>query len=191
MGVRLLAYGDKACFTRPEFKVERVTYEVPTVSAVEGLLKSVYWHPGITWEVDRIHVLNEIRLSSELHNELDGQLRNTTMLRDVAYGIEAHFLVDADKTHPGKVLEMFNHRLEKGKTYRQPCFGLREMQAFLEPVRGDFPPSFYAGVDHDFGWVLYHVDYEHPGAPSSYFRARMIDGVIDVASIRRSGGIVR
>lgn len=189
-GVQMLAYGPSACFTRPEMKIERVTYEVPTVNAVRGLLESVYWHPGITWYVDKIHVENEIKTYVEMHNELDGQQRNTTFLHDVCYGIEAHF--ESKKEHPGKVLEIFNSRLAKGRQYRQPCFGLRECEAYLRPVDGDMPISAYAGTgERDLGWMVYEIDYDHPGTPSSYIHLSMVDGVIDVAQAVRKGKVAR
>lgn len=188
-GVKFIAYGPQACFTRPEMKVERVSYDVPTVSALQGLMRSIYWHPGITWYVDKIHVLNPIKFETEMHNELDSQQRNTTFLTDVKYLIEAHFTSEID--NPGKVLEIFNHRLRKGKPYGQPCFGLREYEAFIEPVSDDVPVSCYVGTNVDLGYMLYEVDYEHPGSPSSYIRLKMVDGVIDVSRAVADGQVVK
>lgn len=120
-GIKLHIWGDYACFTRPEMKVERVSYDVITPSAARGILEAIHWKPAIRWAVDRIHVLKPIRFESIRRNELgnckisaskvsgamkrnttqdlyflidDGdnrQQRATTLLRDVGYVIEAHF----------------------------------------------------------------------------------------------------
>lgn len=120
-GIKLHVWGDYACFTRPEMKVERVSYDVMTPSAARGILEAIHWKPAIRWVVDRIHVLKPVRFESIRRNELgnckisaskvsgamkrkttqdlyflidDGenrQQRATTLLRDVGYVIEAHF----------------------------------------------------------------------------------------------------
>jgi len=118
-GIRLMVWGEYACFTRPEMKVERVSYDVITPSAARGILEAIHWKPAIRWVVDRIHVLNEIRFDNVRRNEVgskipagnvrkamkgepvllcqyasdpkDRQQRATLLLRDVSYIIEAHF----------------------------------------------------------------------------------------------------
>lgn len=120
-GIKLHVWGDYACFTRPEMKVERVSYDVITPSAARGILEAIHWKPAICWVIDRIHVLKPVRFESIRRNELgnckvstskvngamkrkstqdlnflidDGdnrQQRATTLLRDVGYIIEAHF----------------------------------------------------------------------------------------------------
>lgn len=122
-GIRLHVRGDRACFTRPELKVERVSYDVMTPSAARGILEAIHWKPAIRWVVDRIHVLRPIRFQALRRNEvgskarvpsraqmaegrLDGlglraddpkvrQPRAATILTDVAYVIEAHFEMTA------------------------------------------------------------------------------------------------
>lgn len=187
-GIRFITYGPSACFSRPEFKIERVTYEVPTPNAIRGLIESIYWHPGITWHVDKIHVLNPIKFYTEMHNELDNQQRNTTFLYDVRYAVEAHFDTKIDR--PGKVLEKFNSRLRDGRQYRQPYFGLRECEAFLEPINGDIPKSVYDGSgEKDLSWMVYEIDYARKGAPSSYIHLSMTDGIVDVAKAIAEGKV--
>lgn len=117
-GVKLLVWGDYACFTRPEMKVERVSYDIMTPSAARGILDAIYWKPEMRWVVDRIHVLNPIRKTHVRRNEIasvipvkgpsgvaaamkngrgslglavdqDRQQRSATILREVRYGIEA------------------------------------------------------------------------------------------------------
>ena len=117
-GVRLHVSGERACFTRPEMKVERVSYDVMTPSAARGILEAIHWKPAIAWTIDRIHVLKPIRFQSFRRNEVgvkmsadkaksamrsgsvaglglvveaNRQQRATTLLVDVAYVIEAHF----------------------------------------------------------------------------------------------------
>jgi CRISPR-associated protein Cas5d len=116
-GVKLRVWGDYACFTRPEMKVERVSYDVITPSAARGILESIYWKPSIRWRIDRIHVLKPIRFANVRRNELmkkipltnvkkamkephsrletfiedERQQRAGLILKDVDYVIEAHF----------------------------------------------------------------------------------------------------
>ena len=117
-GVKLHVWGEYACFTRPEMKVERVSYDAMTPSAARGVLEAIHWKPAIRWVVDRIHVLKPIRFENLRRNELgsripagnvskamkagvteglhtliedDRQQRAALLLRDVAYVIEAHF----------------------------------------------------------------------------------------------------
>ncbi len=157
-GVRLHVWGDRACFTRPEMKVERVSYDVPTPSAARGILEAIHWKPAIVWRIDRIHVLKPIRFASFRRNEvgakasaalagramragsvaglglsIDGerQQRAATMLIDVDYVIEAHFdMTDrANGDDPSKHIAMFNRRAEIGQCFHRPCLGTRECPA--------------------------------------------------------------
>src|ERR1700761_7548195 len=77
-GVRLRVWGDRACFTRPELKVERVSYDVPTPSAARGILEAIHWKPAIRWHVDRIHVLKPIRFQSIRRNEVGAKASAAT-----------------------------------------------------------------------------------------------------------------
>lgn len=157
-GVRLRVWGEYACFTRPEMKVERLSYDVPTPSAARGILEAIHWKPAIVWRIDRIHVLNRIRFASFRRNELgakasatlaeramragsvaglglsaedERQQRATTLLLDVDYVIEAHFdmTARADGDEPAKHLAMFNRRAEAGQCFHRPCLGTREFPA--------------------------------------------------------------
>ena len=154
-GVRLHVWGDRACFTRPEMKVERVSYDVPTPSAARGILEAIHWKPAIVWRIDRIHVLKPIRFASFRRNEVgakasaalagramragsvaglglsidsERQQRAATMLIDVDYIIEAHFdMTDrANGDDPSKHIAMFNRRAETGQCFHRPCLGTRE-----------------------------------------------------------------
>lgn len=169
-GVRLLVCGDYACFTRPEMKGERVSYDVITPSAARGIVEAVYWHPGLYWVVDKLMVLNEIRFDSVRRNELGGKIsesnakramkggdidlhqvitedrqqRATLLLRDVAYVIDAHFDLVQSKMaagdNIGKFLDQFNRRARKGQCYNQPYLGCREFSAHFKLLEEDTPP---------------------------------------------------
>jgi CRISPR-associated protein Cas5d len=158
-GIRLHVWGERACFTRPEMKVERVSYDVMTPSAARGILEAIYWKPAIVWVVDRIHVLKPIRFQSFRRNEVGAkasaanaksamnrgdvnglglvvednrQQRATMLLTDVAYVIEAHFNLTAragTDDEPAKHAAMFQRRAEKGQCFHRPCLGAREFPA--------------------------------------------------------------
>jgi CRISPR-associated protein Cas5d len=158
-GVRLKVWGDHACFTRPEMKVERVSYDVMTPSAARGILEAIHWKPAIRWVIDRIHVLKPIRFQSIRRNEVgskisaanvkkamnrgsleglhllidgDRQQRASTVLTDVAYVIEAHFTLTkkaASDDTEAKHISMFNRRAGGGQCFHQPCLGTREFAA--------------------------------------------------------------
>ena len=204
-GVSLRVWGDYALFSRPEMKVERVSYDVMTPSAARGILESAYWKPEIKWIVDRIHVLNPIRFDNVRRNELGGKLpvdnvkkamkdrtspvetfiesdrqqRASLLLRDVDYVIEAHFDVVSGDDNAGKHLDIFNRRVRRGQCFQQPYFGCREFPAKFGPVDDRIPPSALTG-ETDLGWMLHDIDFENDRTPR-FFRAVMIDGIIDVS----------
>lgn len=219
-GVRLHVWGDRACFSRPEMKVERVSYDVITPSAARGILEAIHWKPAIRWVVDRLHVLRPIRFQSFRRNEVSSKIpgptaeramragsvaglgmvmeevrqqRAATLLVDVAYVIEAHFVMTpragAEDT-PAKHLSMFNRRAEAGQCFHRPCLGTREFAAefALLPPGAPLPASTLPPDqrDRDLGWMLHDIDHE-AGAVSRFFRARMRDGVVDVRACLEEG----
>jgi len=211
-GVKLKVWGEYACFTRPEMKVERVSYDVMTPSAARGILEAIFWKPSIRWIVDRIHVLKPIRFMNIRRNELaskiplgnitaamsdpksslvlyvdgtdsEGKLKNrqqraAMILRDVCYGIEAHFeYTSTEDRNNGKHLDMFNRRARDGQCFTQPYLGCREFSANFELVN-DFVTSPLEGK-HDLGWMLHDIDFPND-MEAKFFRAEMVDGVITV-----------
>lgn len=199
-GIRLHISGDFACFTRPEMKVERVSYDVLTPSAARGILEAIYWKPQIRWVIDRIHVLKPIRFTNIRRNEVGSkasapksseinrktavppgitieearQQRATTLLRDVAYVIEAHFQIldyRFEKNGPelsehdcsAKHLDMFNRRARSGKCFHQPSLGTREFPARFKLIEPDsaFPSSELPEEERDrpLGWMLHDIAY--------------------------------
>lgn len=212
-GIKLKVWGDYACFTRPEMKAERVSYDVITPSAARGIIEAIHWKPAIRWVIDRIHVLNEIRFENIRKNEVgtkisasnakramnagdlaglhllveeNRQQRATLALRNVAYGIEAHFEMtdSAGDDTPAKHYEIFRRRAEKGQCFHRPALGLREFVADFDWV-DEVPVSALSGR-RDLGWMLYDIDFANGNTPQ-FFRAEMVDGVIDVAAARARG----
>ena len=74
MSMFIEVWGDYACFSRPEMKTERVSYDVITPSAARGLVEAIYWHPGLRYTVDRIYLLNPIRFTNIRRNEVKSTL---------------------------------------------------------------------------------------------------------------------
>jgi CRISPR-associated protein Cas5d len=208
-GIKLLVSGDLACFTRPEMKVERVSYDVMTPSAARGILEAIHWKPAIRWMVTAIHVLKPIRFQSIRRNEVghkapvasirkamkaqdisdlaivvedDRQQRAATVLRDVAYLIEAHFEL-TEKAGPedneGKHLDTFNRRARKGQCFHQPCLGSREFPARFSLIKSDAHLPETNGETRDLGFMLYDIDHDGDRA-SLFFRAKLERGVMRV-----------
>ena len=207
-GIKVKVWGDYACFTRPEMKVERVSYDVMTPSAARGVLEAIHWKPAICWVVDKIHVLKPIRFDSVRRNELKGkasaasaksamnsgkavhqfieeerQQRASLVLRDVAYVIEAHFEM-TDKAgaedNPGKHMDIFKRRAKIGQCFHRPYLGCREFAAHFEWVEDELPESQLAdSPPMDLGWMLYDIDFQNKMTPQ-FFRPTMEGGTIDV-----------
>lgn len=208
MSVFLEVWGDYGCFSRPELKVERVSYDVITPSAARGILDAVFWHPGMRWIVDRIYVLSPIQFTNIRRNECkskisgskvrtvmgggkgelclyaseDIQQRAAMVLQDVHYVIEAHFEMTSHATssdNPGKFQEMMKRRLDKGQCFHQPCFGTREFPARFRRWPGKTVPTIRE--DRDLGLMLYDMDYsDRSDIRPMFFRARLKDGILEV-----------
>jgi CRISPR-associated protein Cas5d len=199
-GIKLRVWGEYALFTRPEMKVERVSYDVMTPSAARGILEAIYWKPSITWVIDRIHVLRPVRFDNIRRNELanrvtvnkkdmtgnrpvcryiedDRQQRASMVLRDVDYVIEAHFQCrSAEDNDPGKHLAIFERRVKKGQCFHRPYFGCREFPVHFAWC--DTPPASLLSGEQDLGFMLHDIDFANDMTPE-FFRAVMRDGIID------------
>lgn len=197
-------WGDLACFTRPEMKVERVSYPVMTPSAARGILEAVFWKPEFTWRVQEIRVLRPIRYTSILRNEVnsrqseraargwqfdgggydsaaDRAQRHTLGLRDVAYVIVANVDLkphaDAD---PAKYRDQFRRRVRDGRCFAMPFLGCREFSAsFAEPDGSERPID----LTDDLGRMLLDLNYAPDrsgrGVPR-FFDAQIEGGVLRV-----------
>ena len=213
MSVKIEVWGDYACFSRPEMKVERVSYDVMTPSAARGILEAIYWHPGLVWRIDRIRVLAPIRFTNIRRNEvkdkisasnvrtvmnrgkgelylatpLSIQQRAAMILRDVHYVIEAHFdMTDraAPTDNPGKFKDIVKRRAQKGQFYHQPYFGTREFPANFKLCES-IPecPAELLG-ERDLGWMLLDMDYSDPSdIKPMFFRGVLKDGVLEVPPV--------
>ncbi len=199
----LKVWGDYACFTRPEMKVERVSYDVMTPSAARGILEAILWKPAIHWVVTRIDVLKPIQWFSIRRNEVasviskrnvsqamksgkkdlaiyvdeDRQQRASTLLRDVAYLIHARFdlINPGPEDTEGKFLGMFERRASKGQSFHRPYLGTREFAAQFELIPKDNPLPKPIDKTEELGWVLYDLDYEDHYRPR-FFKARLEQG---------------
>jgi CRISPR-associated protein Cas5d len=218
-GIKLHIWGERACFTRPEMKVERVSYDVITPSAARGILEAIHWKPAIRWEIDRIHVLKPVRFESIRRNEVGSKIgmgnikkamnaqstqdlylvadeaqtrqqRAATLLRDVAYVIEAHFVLTpkaSSEDNEGKHLDQFKRRARKGQCFHQPCMGTREFPAHFALLdEGDAWPLCElsdADKNRDLGWMLHDIDFAAGNTPK-FFRAELKDGVVEVPAFQ-------
>ncbi len=197
-------WGELACFTRPEMKVERVTYPVPTPSAARGVLEAIFWKPEITWRIEEIWVLNPIRYFSILRNEVNSRAseaaavrwqregggydaaadraqRHTLGLRDVDYVIRAQVeLKPHVQDDPAKYRDQFRRRVEQGRCFATPYLGCREFAAsFSEPNGAERPID----QTEDLGPMLLDLDYVPDGSGRGtprFFDARLERGVLQI-----------
>ncbi|AOS63408.1 type I-C CRISPR-associated protein Cas5c [Actinoalloteichus hymeniacidonis] len=199
--VSMQVWGEAALFTRPEFKAERVTYPCLTPTAAVGVLESIYWHPGMRYEMDRIEVLkpiaqfairrNETSAVPSVRSALAGKILNTATpeartqrmslcLRDVGYRIHAWIQVldGADKPLPA-YRDQFNRRLRRGACFSQPYLGSREFVADFGVL--DETP-LQQNLDLDMGLMPHSADYDRAGklVRWNWFSAELKGGVLDV-----------
>lgn len=217
-GVKIKVWGDHACFTRPEMKVERVSYDVMTPSAARGILEAIHWKPAIKWVVDRIHVLNEIRFENIRRNEVQNKIsarnvktamkgepvvlcqyaaepserqqRAALILRNVAYIIEAHF----------ELTEAAGEAETAEKHYNIALRRARNGQCFHRPYLGcrEFPAQFALIEGDSLPKPFYEGEKDlgwmlldidfENDMQPQFFRAIMRDGVIDIPP--RADGVV-
>lgn len=206
--LRLRATGPLACFTRPELKVERVSYQVMTPSAARGLLEAVLWKPAIAWRVERILVLNEIKFTAFRRNEVNSKApvpgaatiksggrppvlyadedraqRNTVALSQVDYVVEARLQLTDRAGHEDNVRkfeEMFERRVAHGQHFHQPYFGCREFVAEIGPAEGSPPPI---ADSRDLGIMLWDIEFARAAKGQNrprFFAARLDRGVMSV-----------
>lgn len=208
----LKVWGDNACFTRPEMKVERVSYDVMTPSAARGVLEAILWKPAIQWHIEQIDVLKPIRWESVRRNEVGAQMsdragglfvedqrqqRAGLFLRQVAYTIHAHFTMTDKAGSDDNVIkfqEMFVRRAEKGQCFHRPYLGCREFSAHFKLVLPDEQAPEPASETRELGWMLFDMvhdnradkDHVHScteGCRPAFFKAIMENGRIDLRDI--------
>ncbi len=190
-------WGDAALFTRPELKVERVSYPVMTPSAAVGVLEAIFWKPEFTWRVVAIEMLNKIKQFTQRRNETTDLAslvdaasgrrridtvahrvqRNAVCLRDVAYRIHAHVTLHDHATRPEAAYrDQFRRRVSRGSCFTQPYLGTREFSAFF----GDPDDRSACDVTEDLGIMLHSVDHSTSPPSFSWFTARLDHGVLYV-----------
>lgn len=192
IGVRVKVWGDYALFSRPEMKVERCSYDIMTPSAARGIMEAIYWHPGMCWKIDRIHIMKPIQFTSVRRNEVKSKVsannvlsvyngakkelfisskeeivqRASLLLKDVEYIIDAHFeMTDKanDSDNPGKFKDIIMRRLKRGECYHTPYFGCREFPVNFCLCEEEEVHSAYEVVEEkDLGFMLYDMDYSEP-----------------------------
>lgn len=206
---RLRTWGDFACFTRPEMKAERVSYEVMTPSAARNILQSILWKPAIDWKIEKIEILNPIRWTSIRRNELgsviptnkvaqamksdshelgvfiedDRQQRAGLFLRDVDYIIHASFSLTkkaGQSDNEMKFREQFVRRASKGQCFWQPYFGCREFVAYFSLLNHDFQAPEPIEDTRNIGWMLYDMDYSERSPTPMFFDAAIANGVMQI-----------
>ncbi|MBQ8495986.1 MAG: type I-C CRISPR-associated protein Cas5 [Clostridia bacterium] len=213
-GFQFTVKGDYALFTRPEFAVERVSYDVPTPSALVGLISSVYWHPGVKYVIDEIRIYNPVNFVNIRRNEVADKLapnavkdqmlgkrtdlgiytkesisqRASLLLKDVYYGVSAHFELTNEKEakqSEEKVYAILLRRLKKGQCFSQPFLGCREFPARVEWV--EKLPESTLSYTADLGCMLYDLQYHKTqdgkpldSAEPRFYRPHVENGVIDV-----------
>lgn len=202
--LQVKVWGEWACYTRPEMKVERVSYPVMTPSAARGLLEAIFWKPEFHWQVEAITVLKPISYASILRNEIntrqsdrsarawretgegydsaaDRTQRHTLALRDVAYIITAQMILRPHAgADPAKYRDQFRRRVREGRCFATPFLGCREFSAAFAEPQGDERPI---DVSDDIGPMLldltYAPDRSGRGTPL-FFNARLERGVLRV-----------
>lgn len=203
-------FGPYACFTRPEMKVERVSYDVMTPSAARACFEAILWKPAIRWHIRRIEVLQPIRWINLRRNEVasvvstrnvetamkhgsgdlalyiedDRQQRAGLFLRDVAYRVHAdlEFRREADRDGTAmKYQEMFERRASKGQCVNQPYLGCREFAAMFRLVNNPVTEPTPITETRDLGFMLHDLDFTNPADPQPrFFRARLENGTVNV-----------
>lgn len=191
-GITIRVRGKYALFTRPEMKVERVSYDVITPSAARGIIEAIYWKPAIRWVIDKIHVLNEFEFTNMRRNEVsekistheadrrmkgatepffldtlsNRQQRATLVLKNVDYIIEAHFELVPENVGPEDTVEKHYNialrRLRKGQHFHAPYLGTREFSAQVELIEDRNIPQSPLSGVRDLGWMLYDLDFRDP-----------------------------
>jgi len=199
--------GGMACFTRPEFSTERLSYELMTPSAARGVIEAVLWKPAIRWEVTSIALLSPVQWIEFRRNEVNSRVstqnalrasrggeplpeffsdedraqRNTLALREPDYGVTARLHMtqrSGEEDTLEKFRAMFLRRMEKGQQHYQPYLGCREFPATIELWdAAKFPPL--ATETRELGWMLHDIDFG-PQNQARFFKAQLEEGVMSI-----------
>lgn len=205
--IRLKIWGDFAAFNRPELKVERFTYDVITPSAARNILQAIYWHPSFDYVIDKIYIMKPIQKISIKRNELKDKInykqikenalnnigdtslnirqtqRNSVVLKNVEYIIEAHFIKkeNIEEFDKDKIYAIFCKRAKSGKCYKMPYLGNREYACYFELVENN-EEIIPENINMNLGLMLYDLIYDTTIKPS-FFNAKIINGIINLTDI--------
>ena len=210
-GFKVEIWGDYALFSRPELKVERVSYDVITPSAARGILEAVMWKHAISYKIDEIAVCSPIRFDNIRRNEIsskaspgrdyiaasdDRAQRASLLLRDVRYVVSGHFVMTSkagESDNEGKFAEMLKRRLRNGQNYHTPYLGTREFPANVRLIEDNEQPPAPINETRDLGLMLYDIDFIKETDEKNvetvtefhptYFLARLIGGVLDLRNV--------
>lgn len=189
--IQVKVQGDYACFSRPEFKVERVSYQVMTPGAARGILEAIFWKPEFRYQIREIHVLKLGTQTTILRNELSSrqgaspiliedkgrrQQRNSLILKDVAYLIKADMVLRSHTKNDIKAyIEQFERRLQKGQCHHTPYLGTREFAAYFEPPQNN--ESADQTLNLDLGTMLFDIAFvEDENRQEMEFKKPLRDG---------------
>lgn len=185
----LEVWGDWACFTRPELKVERVSYDVITPSAARAIFEAILFKRyAMRWQITRIEVLNPIKWTTIRRNEVGAvagkssifiedkrQQKNSLLLQDVRYRIYAKLVFipakdrpkeafvkhkPGDDENPMKYYQMFERRAAQGQCFTQPYLGCREFAANWRLIEDSETLVPPLSEDRDLGIMLYDMDFD-------------------------------
>lgn len=199
--------GGMACFTRPEFSTERLSYELMTPSAARGVIEAVLWKPAIRWEISSIALLRPVRWIEFRRNEVNSRVstqnalrasrggeplpeffsdedraqRNTLALREPDYGVTARLHLTSragEEDSLEKFRAMFLRRLEKGQQHYQPYLGCREFPATIE-LWDEVKHPPLATETRELGWMLHDIEFG-PQNQARFFAAKLERGVMSV-----------
>ena len=217
----LEVWGSMACFTRPELKVERVSYDVITPSAARAIFEAIFWKPAIRWQVTKIEVLNPIKWTSVRRNEVGAvasknpiyiedkrQQKNSLLLKDVRYRLWAklEFIPQRKRTrqadlfdeehndeNPAKYNAMFERRASKGQCFNQPYLGTRECVASFRLVNPETEElATPINESRDLGIMLYDMDFEKDlKNPPAMFYRARMENGVIIVPPRNSEEILR
>ena len=205
--IEVRVQGEMACFSRPEAKTERLSYEVMTPSAARGILEAILWKPAIRWQIEQIAVLKPIRVFTFRRNEINTKAsapaasnplikkggtppylvieerraqRNMVALCDVDYIVRAHFSMTqraGASDNVAKFVDMFRRRVAKGQAWHHPYLGCREFPAKVSHVEGEWKAE---SINRDLGIMLWDIEYGQKTNRPIFFRAELVDGILNV-----------
>lgn len=195
----LEVWGDLACFTRPELKVERVSYDIITPSAARAIFESILFKRyAMRWQVSKIEMINPIKWTTIKRNEVGAlagktsifiedkrQQKNSLLLQDVRYRIYAKLIFipvkdrpeeafgkhkPGNDENPMKYYQMFERRASQGQCFNHPYLGCREFSANWKYIEDTANIAPTINEDHDFGIMLYDLDFDrNPLKPEAMF----------------------